>query len=347
MNDFRIRFIKHRWSHHSPHSGYSRLAEYGAERHQGEVILVDKPVSPKIVRERMIWKLAAGTPGYDRRSLAAELKVMWHVLREPGYIYHFLYGEMTYHHISHFNNVRHNRIVATFHRPPARLRHNFGKVSHLRKLSAAICVGSNQREFFTDLIDEDRVFFVPLGVDTEYFTPPASFASRDPDLCLLVGSNFRDFPTFRGLVELVAYIRPQTKFVAVASPKTHGLIGTHPNLELRSGVPEDEFRELYRSASLMIMPLNEATANNAILESMACGLPMVVSDVGAITDYVSPKGAAIIPPFAARQMTDTVLDLLDDDSERERMSKAAREQALKFAWPCVLDRLDEIYAAIA
>jgi glycosyltransferase involved in cell wall biosynthesis len=294
----------------------------------------------------MLWCLAAGTPGYDRASMAAELQVGWRMLRERDSIYHFLYGETTYHYSGLLKNYRGNRLVATFHQPPDGIRTAVQIDWHLRQLSAIICVGRNQQDYFSDFVDADRIFFVPLGVDTEYFTPPASLGGRNPDLCLFVGENYRDFPALRGVIELVAYCRPQTQFVVIIRPQSSRLIGQHPNLTVRSGVPEPELRELYRRAALMVMPLTDATANNAILESMACGLPLVVTDVGATRDYVSPDSAYLLAPYDSRGMAESVLGLLEDERVRQEMSARARTQALKFSWPAVVKQLGAVYEAI-
>jgi glycosyltransferase involved in cell wall biosynthesis len=347
MIDQHLRFVVFRYGHHSPHSGYSRVAEYGATHYNGEVIRVAKPLPRSLIRERMLWRLAKGTPGYDRAAMAAELKVAWQMLREPGYIYHFLYGETTYHYTGYLNNFRQNRLVATFHLPPAGIRKAVQVDWHLRQLSAVVCVGRNQQEFFADIFDRDRVFFVPLGVDTEYYTPPTSFETRDPNLCLIVGENYRDFPTLRGVIELVAYQRPQTRFVSVSSPRSLELIGPHPNLTVRSRIPESEFLELYHSAALMIMPLHDTTANNAILEGMACGLPLVVSDVGAIRDYVNSDCAVLTPPYDSRGMAEAVLSLLNEPAQRQSMSEQARVQALTFSWPKAVEQLRAVYEAVA
>lgn len=347
MIDHRVRFVVFRYGHHSPHSGYSRLAEYGVTEYDGEVIPVAKPLPRSIIRNRILWRLSRGTPGYTRAAMAAELKVAWRMLKERGCIYHFLYGETTYHYVGYLNNFRQNRLVATFHWPPSRIRQAIQIDWHIRQLSAVVCVGRNQQEFFAKILSPDRVFFVPLGADTEYYTPPASFGARDPDLCLVVGENYRDFPTLRGVIELVAYQRPQTQFVSVSSPRSLELIGPHPNLTVRSGIPEAELLDLYRSAALTVMPLHDATANNAVLESMACGLPLVISDVGAIRDYVSPTGAVLVPAYDSRGMAEAVLDLLDDPLERERMSQESRDQALNFSWPKVVARLQSVYTAVA
>ena len=343
----KIRFVRFRYSHHSPHSGYSRIAEYGEKLLGGETIPVLKPLSPRIIRERMLWKLAKGTPGYTREAMAAELKVAQRVFTEHDCIYHFLYGETNYHYAGQLNGIRGNRIVATFHQPPSTLERIIQIQWHLHQLAAILCVGTNQIEYFSKFLDRRNLHFIPLGVDIEYYQPPANFDQRDPDLCVVIGDNYRDFPTLRGVIELVSYMRPQTRFVCVMPPKNFPLIGTHPNLDLRAGIPEAELLSLYQTASLMVMPLHEATANNAVLEGMACGLPVVISDVGAVRDYVHPAGAKLIPPEDARCMAQAVCDLMDDSQRRAEMGMQARDRALKFTWPAVVEQLNDVYQSLA
>jgi glycosyltransferase involved in cell wall biosynthesis len=208
-------------------------------------------------------------------------------------------------------------------------------------------VGTSQQEYLSKIIGANKVFFGPLGVDTDYYTPPASFATRDPNLCIMVGDNYRDFPTLRAVIELVSYMRPQTRFVAVLPPRCYDLIGEHPNLNMRSKIPESELLDLYHRASLMVLPLKDATANNALLESMACGLPQVVTDAGSTRDYATPACAALMPPNNARKMAETVVELLQAPAELECMAKAGVEQAAKFAWPKVVKELSSIYSAVA
>jgi glycosyltransferase involved in cell wall biosynthesis len=148
------------------------------------------------------------------------------------------------------------------------------------------------------------------------------------------------------VIELVSYKRPKTRFVCVMPPKNFPLIGTHPNLDLRAGIPEEELLSLYQSASLMVMPLHDATANNAVLESMACGLPMVISDVGAVRDYVNPAGAELIPPYDARCMAERVCNLMDNPQKRAEMGIQARNGALRFNWPAVIEQLQAVYQSL-
>ena len=97
----------------------------------------------------------------------------------------------------------------------------------------------------------------------------------------------------------------------------------------------------------MVMPLHDAVANNAVLESMACGLPLVVSDVGATRDYVSPDCSVLVPPYDSRRMAEAVMNLLDEPKERKQLAEKAREQSLLFSWPKVVNELLTLYKAVA
>lgn len=341
-----LRFVIFRYSHHSPHSGYSRIAQYGEKMLNSETIRVERPLSQMFIRERMLWKISAGTPGYDRTSMAIELKTIRRMMSERNSIFHFLYGEITYHYAGLLNGKRNNHVLATFHLPPAGIREAVQIDWHIKKLSAVVCVGRNQMEYFEKMIGKDRVFFAPLGVASDYFVPPSAIETRDRNLCLIVGENYRDYPTLRGVIELVAYLRPNTKFVIVTPPKNSRLLGEHPNLTYKSGISEDELLKLYQSASVLLMPLLDATANNAILEGMSCGLPIVVTDVGAVRDYVDPACGMLMAPGQARAMAESVVDILNDESARFEMSSKCRERALQLSWECAVEKLKSIYEAL-
>jgi glycosyltransferase involved in cell wall biosynthesis len=342
-----VRFVVLRYDHHCLHSGYDQLAHEWIKVYPGEVIPVSKPLPRFIIRERLLWRLARDTPGYDRAAMRAELDVARKLLVDNGYLYHFLYGETTYHYAGAVPLRKQNRLVASFHLPPSGLRAAVKSNWHIKRLDAVVCVGRSQLDAFSREYGVQRVFFVPHGVDSAYFTPPASPDGRDPNLCLFVGENYRDFPTLRGVVELVSYRRPNTRFEIVASSRASQVLGSHPNMTVRSRLSDTDLLGLYRSASVGVLPLHDTTANNAILEGMACGLPTVVSDVGSIRDYMTPDCGVLVPAGAARRMADAVLDLFEAPAERQRMGTCARRQALTFDWPVVLRELRRVYTAVA
>ena len=201
MINRKIYFVRFRHGHHSPHSGYSRITEYGEKLLNSRTIPVNKPLPRWLLRDRLYWSLARGTLGYTREAVAAEIKVAQHVFSERDCIYHFLYGESSYHYAGYLNGVRGSRVVATFHHIPSSIQRVEQIDWHLRQLAALICVGTNQIKYFSSFLDSKKLHFIPLGIDTEYYQPPTSSTVKDPDLCIIIGENHRDFPTLRGVIE--------------------------------------------------------------------------------------------------------------------------------------------------
>jgi glycosyltransferase involved in cell wall biosynthesis len=79
---------------------------------------------------------------------------------------------------------------------------------------------------------------------------------------------------------------------------------------------------------------------------MACGLPMVATDVGGIGDYVDDTCARLVPPGDIEGMCHTITSVLADDEQRKALGSASRQRALKFDWSHMTDRLVSVYETI-
>jgi len=111
-----------------------------------------------------------------------------------------------------------------------------------------------------------------------------------------------------------------------------------------SGISDEDLRDRYRKAAILLHPLKECTANNSALEAMACGVPIVVTDIGGIRDYLSDDCALFCRPGDADEMAASVLELLDNSARRSAMGKSARERAESlFAWPIIARKMRGVY----
>jgi glycosyltransferase involved in cell wall biosynthesis len=116
-------------------------------------------------------------------------------------------------------------------------------------------------------------------------------------------------------------------------------------IELIAGLSDEQLREEYRQAWVLLLPLLDTTANNSVLEGLACGTPVVVSGTGGIRDYVGPATAALCPAGDAKAHAFATIDLLRDSARRDAAARAARTQAENFAWPKIREQLRRIMTA--
>jgi glycosyltransferase involved in cell wall biosynthesis len=332
------------WKHHSEHSGYHQLVRYLAQKIP--VVELESRlgrVAPKQLIVRAVRH--RGSRDYNETSLGLETAAARRLLRKSGEVCHVLYGEEAFRLlalVSRLARARRNRIVASFHQPPSVFPVRVQRTGHLRKLDAMIAVSPHQADFLEPHAGKrTRIFVVPHGIDTTFWRPGPRH-QRDNTSCLLVGHWLRDFETMATLVERM----PDVSFTVVVASGNVSQLERMPNVRILRNVSEQRLLSAYQSADLLVMPLLDCTANNGLLEALACALPIVTTDVGAVRFYLDDSCAAIEPQGDAKAIHATVRILLDDDGARAEMAQAARRRALELDWNNVVDEHIAVYASI-
>ena len=343
-----MRFVTKRWPHHSTHSGYDRVVHYIGSA--VPPIDLDR-LSSRWIPERIAGRFTrrAGVHQYFLPSFYAEWAAAREMIVRPRKTtYHVLYGDDTYRYLGHVRRWRGHRLVVSYHVPPDDLRSRLRHTRHVGLADAVVVVGTNQLSFFAELCGEDRVHYIPHGIDTEVFCPDPTSPTRDcgKHRVLFVGSHRRDIGTLGDVIRRLARLAPELQFVLVTQPAIGEALRGHGNVELRHGVSEEELILLYREASVVLQPMEESTANNSMLEALACGTPVVATDIGGARDYLDEECGALTAPRDAEAMVDAIMDITRDHDARQRMGEAARRQAARFAWPTIAAQLAELYRHI-
>jgi len=77
---------------------------------------------------------------------------------------------------------------------------------------------------------------------------------------------------------------------------------------------------------------------------MACGRPVVCSDIEGYRRTVDPQGALLLPPGDADALAQGLAELAGQPARRQRMGVVNRERATAFDWTAVSRSLRAIYA---
>ncbi len=340
----KINFVSFHMALHAEHSGYSQIVRY---LNGGKFDLKDSKSFSRFVPSHIKNKLVvySASSWFNEDRLATELSVILNMFTERRQIYHFIYGENSYHYSGWFSRLRGHKIICTYHLPPSIFPNEVKSIEHIRRLDAILVVANNQIDFFAQFIPRKRIFFIPHGIDTNYFQPKVSFLRKRDKICLFVGNYLRDFKTLAEVIRIVQLKDNSVKFVIITQPE-HFEHLKDMKVTLRTNLTDAELLLYYQKATIYLQPMRDCTANNSILEALSCGLPVIATDIGGIRDYVDESCAILTPPGNAHAMAYEILRLIDDKQTLVEMGENARQKALQFDWCKIAMKARQVYEKI-
>lgn len=144
---------------------------------------------------------------------------------------------------------------------------------------------------------------------------------------------------------------PDCGLVLVCSSKA--VIGMAPEEVLRDtritvvcAVPRAELIALYNGASALVFPSFAEGFGLPIVEAMACGAPVVASDIPTIRE-VAGDAATLVNPLDTHGIAEAVYAILSNESYARRLREAGLRRSESFSWDETARRLVEIYAEVS
>lgn len=334
-----------RFAHHKPDGGYKRIItelqalgvafdEFGNDE--------TDPGFP-----RGFW---------DRKQQAYKWIAEWRAARgkRPTDLVHVLYGEEYFRFTPWL--FRDTPLVATFHQPAELLARELttgdhgGRIaawthrltrSRFSHLDAAIVTNPAQRPVLAEYMPADRIHVIPLGVDLpEVDSAAVDAAGRSGVLTL--GNWLRDWATFEAVVRAL----PDISFTLInrnLDPQLRERFAAIANLRYLPGIDEAGLMQELLSAQVAFLPLKQLAGSNALLECLAAGLPVVMSDASADVWRQHEPLIQLFPVGDAGAGARAVEEALT----RFGLAEKAREIARQHAWPAVARKTWELYQSIA
>ncbi|MGD0450152.1 MAG: glycosyltransferase family 4 protein [Candidatus Bathyarchaeia archaeon] len=120
-------------------------------------------------------------------------------------------------------------------------------------------------------------------------------------------------------------------------------LGIENNFRLTGFVKDEDLPFYYNAADFFVLPSKSGEGLPLVaLEAMACGLPVIATDVGGINEVLTEKWGRLVPANQPELLAEAVLEFANEDfSSRRRELRAFVEE--KFSWYKNVERLVEIY----
>jgi D-inositol-3-phosphate glycosyltransferase len=222
--------------------------------------------------------------------------------------------------------------------------------------------------------ESDRIQVISPGVDIDRFYPlPAGHARDRIGVCddrktiLFVGriEPLKGIDNLLRAIALVLRKRPQWRGKLcvpiiggdpdhidenVELQRLHALrdnLGIGDLVTFLGARDQDTLPYYYSAAEMVVMPSDYESFGMVALEAMACGTPVIASDVGGLAFLVKEGRTGYrVPARDPAALANRIIQLLDDDALRRVIGYRASCWAESYAWSNIADQIEAVYDSL-
>lgn len=194
----------------------------------------------------------------------------------------------------------------------------------------------------------ERLFTVPLGVDTARFQAKTDYCRSGPLRLLFVGTIMRR-KGVSVLLEAMRQLPPGTAELTLIGPMADAqdLLRAHAGrFRYLPFLHHEALAEHYRQADLFVFPSLLDSWAQTVVEAMACGTPAIVSDRTGARDAVEQGGGWVVPANDPQALAEAILRCADDPDLLANAGQQAARVAKRYSWTDYQERMAEVLCKI-
>ena len=227
-----------------------------------------------------------------------------------------------------------------------------------RRADAVVALSDSLQALALRTLPDKPIAVIPNGIGVERFYPSANghpHSTGAPLRVLTVARLIRR----KGLDELlraVARLRDVPLQLTIQGSGRHEAelqrltvsLGISDQVIFSGFRPRELLPPIYQAADVFVMPSRSESFGLAVLEAMACGLPVVISRVGGMVDLVEDGvNGFVVPPDDAEGLAAAIRRLASQPALRREMGRRnARQAKSRYTWDRVVDAYLAVYGGI-
>lgn len=204
-------------------------------------------------------------------------------------------------------------------------------------------------------ITRSKVYMIPNGIDVN-FKREKILNEKQNNVILYVGRLLRrkGVDLLINAIPIIIKKIPDIKLIIVGSgPEEENLKnlakkrGLEKIIQFEGFVSEEKKFAFLDIADIFVLPSLSEPFGIAILEAMACGKPVIGSNVGGIPFIIeNEKTGFLFESQNVCELAEKIIILLNEKELRDRMGKAGHEKAMEFSWNNIAKETVEVYNKI-
>jgi glycosyltransferase involved in cell wall biosynthesis len=118
-----------------------------------------------------------------------------------------------------------------------------------------------------------------------------------------------------------------------------------PWVQLTGYIPEEDLPALYNGAGLFAFPSLYEGFGLPVLEAMACGTPVITSNVSSLPE-VAGDAALLVDPYNVEEIAAAMVNVLSDQELSEDLHRRGLERSKEFSWERTAQQTLEVYKKV-
>jgi D-inositol-3-phosphate glycosyltransferase len=124
-------------------------------------------------------------------------------------------------------------------------------------------------------------------------------------------------------------------------------LGIHELVTFLGSKDQEKLPYYYSAAEMVVMPSHYESFGLVALEAMACGTPVIASEVGGLAFLVKDGSTGFhVPSRDPEALADKIYCLLTDSGCRKEMGQAAHAHAQQYDWSMIAGRIVSLYGRL-
>lgn len=316
-----------------------------------EIVQVNAPYRPAWTGRVPVLRAAFRLlPYLHRLWCAAGRNQLFHIMANSGWSWHLFAAPAIW-----IARLRGIPAVVNYRGGEAEpfLRKSAGAVRFSMRRAAALAVPSGfLREVFARFGVDARI--VPNIIDLEKFH---AGNAHPAGIHVLVARNLEPLYDIASALRAFALLRERhagaRMSVAGSGPERNHLerlaeeLGIGGRVRFTGRLDSEAMAVLYREATLSLNPSLADNMPNSVLEALACGLPVVSTDVGGVPHLVRHEHTALlVKPGDAEGMAQAMIRLIEDETLRANLIRNGSEHVRAFTWERVGEKWMGLYREV-
>jgi glycosyltransferase involved in cell wall biosynthesis len=194
------------------------------------------------------------------------------------------------------------------------------------------------------------------GIDIEMFRPRAEIQKERGRIIVVSNTSDRK----KGVLYLLRAMRELRKEMDVKltivdrglpdneyTPAIVERCGLNGSVEFTGRITTEELAKRYCTAEVAVVPSLYEGFGFPAAEAMSCGIPVVSTTAGALTEVVDEESGILVPPGDHMAIAEAVKRLMGDEALRQRMGAAGRARVERlFSWEEAVKKIIDVYEEV-